>query len=154
MNYRLEKVTSEDWERFWRDLKADPKKFAIASNPRLRIYPVETWAIDKENDSYLIWGPSYCPGPESNDNFSFFYKERLYWIDFSRHGYHGLAARGGIVQFNKGFESNLSVFNNEELITSTKEALKQAFRVHRFFGDLRANHTFEVIFEDEMNNHG
>lgn len=154
MNYRLEKVTSEDWERFWRDLKADPKKFAIASNPRLRIYPVETWAIDKENDSYLIWGPSYCPGPDSSRNFSFFYKGHLYWIDFYHYGYSGIANDGGIVQFNKGFESDSSVFNNREFLVPAKEALKRAFKVHGFTGKLKDNDTFEVIFEDEVNNHG
>lgn len=70
------------------------------------------------------------------------------------YGYSGTATEGAIVKFNTTFDSDLSVFNDEKLLMSAKDAVKQAFKVHRFTGNLADNHTFEIVFKEEEKNNG
>ena len=149
MAYVVEAVSDEDWQRILADWEADlDKKDWLKARRSRNMEPskIKFWVIDRESDSYLLYGPTIAPGPETGQNYSFFYKKKLYWIGLFKQRIPDDSVWGGGLVFTR--PASIRHLPTEEQ-AGLRVAIKTAFSIHTPSANLSITDVYKIVFLDE-----
>lgn len=118
MNYILEKTSPEVLQKISSDSQSDPWQSRMLLR-HLRAESMHTWAVDRENDSYLFYGPRV--GEPGYSEYTFYFGGNFYHLRIKSHF-------TGYVEYmhpQQGPESGTS---------GVQDAIRSAFQVFGKYG--------------------
>jgi hypothetical protein len=136
MAYVLEQMTPADEAKVLSDADSDERKkrFLLTRGGFFENYPGQIWAVDREHDSYLFWGPKREP-MIPDYYYTFYFKKVLYTLRVP-------SPATSVVYFE-----DAPVFA-AALATEVKAQIRAAFAVYGVHGQGK-DRSFSPVFADE-----